>query len=192
MEAAERGNAPHLDDALSALLDGELGDDEAARARSHLAGCPLCGTEMAEVGQVREWLRSLPPVEPPATFYQRIRPPEPAPTAVVDEVGGAGDDGRGVDGAGAPIDSGGRVAKHPGARRRGHGVQHAGAGRRGHGVLALAGCAAATAVVLGVAAPDDPETSPPVGRFIEAHAAAAGGDPVTDLAPVVVPVSFRR
>ena len=163
MEAAERGNAPHLDDALSALLDGELGDDEAARARSHLAGCPLCGTEMAEVGQVREWLPSLPPVEPPATFYQRIRPPEPV-----------------------------TAAQHPDARRREHDAQHAGARRRRHGLLALAGCAAATAVMLGLAAPDDPETSPPVGRFIEAHATATGGDPVTDLAPVVVPVSLRR
>jgi len=145
----------HLGDALSALLDGELSDDDAAGARTHLAGCDVCEAEMAAVAQVRSLLRDLPPAEPPADFYRRIRTPVVTDTP-------------------RPMP----VPARP---------------RRRVGVAAFAACAAATLVLLGFAAPHDSETSPPVGRFIEAHAtAAAGGDPVSQMAPVVVPVSFRR
>ncbi|MGI9032262.1 MAG: anti-sigma factor family protein [Acidimicrobiales bacterium] len=136
----------HLGDALSAMLDGELepADEEAAGA--HLALCPQCRAELASVAKARSWVRSLPPVEPPAAFYQRI--PRGAP-----------------------------------------GIHH----RRRAGVVALVGCTAAAALVLGVASPREPSTSPPVGRFVEAHATAVGGgDPVSHLVPAAVPVSFRR
>ncbi len=159
MKRDDPGGVPHLGDALSALLDGELSDDAAAEARTHLAACPACRVEMTAVSHVRSLLRDLPPVEPPADFYRRIRTPP--------------------------------AVSLPGPERPPE--RGAGPPRRRAGLAALAACAAAALVVLGIAAPHDPETSPPVGRFIEAHAtAAAGGDPVSQMAPVVVPVSFRR
>jgi anti-sigma factor RsiW len=148
--------AGHLGDALSALLDGELEPATEEAARAHLAGCPACGAEQAAVAQARRWVRSLPPVEPPARFYGRMLGDRPAGTA---------------------------------HRRRAGTAAH----RRRAGVAAFAACAAASAVLLGVTSPSDPSTSPPVGRFIEAHATAVGGgDPVSHLVTVGVPVSFGR
>jgi len=180
VETDDRAPTQHLGDTLSALIDGELTDDAAASARAHLAGCRACEAEMAAVDQVRSWLRDLPPVEPPADFYRRIRSSEPeaastpaTPTLLTAVPATA------VPATAVPATARASTTATVRPRRR-------------SGVVALVGCAAATAVVLGVAAPHDPETTPPVGRFIEAHATAAGGDPVTHLAPVVVPVSFRR
>ena len=63
----------HLGDDLSALLDGELTGRLADEARAHLARCPACSAELAAVGEARSWVRALPPVEPPADFYERLR-----------------------------------------------------------------------------------------------------------------------
>jgi anti-sigma factor RsiW len=157
--------AGHLGDALSALLDGELEPATEEAARAHLAGCPACGAEQAAVAQARRWVRSLPPVEPPARFYGRMLGDRPAGTAHRRRAG---------------------TAAH---RRRAGTAAH----RRRAGVAAFAACAAASAVLLGVTSPSDPSTSPPVGRFIEAHATAVGGgDPVSHLVTVGVPVSFGR
>jgi anti-sigma factor RsiW len=57
---------PHLGDALSALLDGELSGDEAAAARAHLGECRSCADELAGVESVRGVVRGLTPVDPPA------------------------------------------------------------------------------------------------------------------------------
>jgi anti-sigma factor RsiW len=64
----DAGPVPHLGDALSGLLDGELEPAEAAAARAHLAACPGCAAELRGVGAARGWVRSLPPVEPRAGF----------------------------------------------------------------------------------------------------------------------------
>ena len=57
----------------------------------------------------------------------------------------------------------------------------------------LAGAAAAVAVgVLGLAPHRAQPVQPPVARFVDAHATATpGADPLSGLAPVAVPVSFR-
>jgi len=158
--------AGHLGDVLSALLDGELGGDAAEAARAHLAGCPTCEAERVAVGQARTWLRALPPVEPPADFYLRLFATE----AVESRPEGP-----------RPADDAMVVALHASPRSRWR-----------SGVAAMVACAAATVVVLGLVAPHDASTTPPVTRFIEAHATAGGGgDPVSDLAPAVVPVVFR-
>jgi anti-sigma factor RsiW len=68
----------HLDDALSALADGELSADEEARARAHLAECEGCRLELAAVERVRSMVRSLPVLDRPAV---RRRPPWPAAVA---------------------------------------------------------------------------------------------------------------
>jgi anti-sigma factor RsiW len=70
----------HLDDQLSALLDGELSGAEEVAARAHLAGCPACRSQLEEVGAARTWVRDLGPVDPPFGFYERMllhqgRPP---------------------------------------------------------------------------------------------------------------------
>jgi len=159
----------HLGDALSALLDGELGDAEAVAVRAHLATCSMCETELAEIGEARSWLRDLPPVEPPADFVERVSagsvpernagPPASSQDATVTPIGEA-----------------------PGRRRQWRA-----------GVAAMSACAAVTIVVLGMAAPRDPPASPPLGRFIVAHEAEVGvGDPVSELATAVVPLGFRR
>jgi hypothetical protein len=127
----------------------------------------MCGAESIAVTQARSWLRGLPPVEPPADFYVRLF----------------------AAGAGEAHDAG----EAPGAR--GAAVTSLVVARRSRvraGVAAMAACAAATVVVLGLASPHESPTTPPVTRFIEAHATAVGGgDPVSQLAPAVVPVAFR-
>ena len=59
-------------------------------------------------------------------------------------------------------------------------------------LTALAGVAAAAALVVLAVAPRPAHTAkPPVSTFVDAHATASSdGDPVTGLAPVAVPASF--
>lgn len=138
----------HLGDLISALLDGELSPAQIASAEGHLAACRACSDELADVRTARAWVRGLPPVEPPAGFYERILRAE-AP------------EGR------------------PSLRRK---------------VLAFAGSAAAAVALVTVAAPRQSPVSPPVNRMVEAHATGASlsSDPLSRLAPLGVPVSFRR
>jgi anti-sigma factor RsiW len=60
------------------------------------------------------------------------------------------------------------------------------------GVAAVAGGAAAAAVLVVLVTPPADRVGPPVGDLVERHAAtaSAGGDPVTEFAPVGVPVRF--
>jgi anti-sigma factor RsiW len=71
------GPSDHLGDRLSGLLDGELAEREAQQARRHLDACPRCSEELQAVGEAREWLRHLPPVEPPAEFAERLLASDP-------------------------------------------------------------------------------------------------------------------
>ena len=143
----------HLGDLLSGLLDGELPADIEASARAHLAACPACTSEMEDVRTARSWLRALPPVEPPAGFYERVLRDEP-PEGVL-------------------------VAGAPSIRRK---------------VLAFAGSAAAALALVTVAAPRQSPVQPSVNSMVEAHATGASlnSDPLSGLAPLGVPVSFRR
>ena len=54
----------HLDDALSALVDGQLSDAELAAAQTHLHGCEACRAELEAIRTVRAVVRGLPDVEP--------------------------------------------------------------------------------------------------------------------------------
>ena len=67
-------------------------------------------------------------------------------------------------------------------------------GSRRVALAALAGSAAAAVGLLGLAPPRDTPVSPSVGRFVEAHATGASlsGDPLSRLAPIGVPITFRR
>ena len=62
----------HLGDLVSALLDGELVGSEADLARAHIAACPICQAELQHVGAARDALRSLPHLDPPPDFLDRV------------------------------------------------------------------------------------------------------------------------
>lgn len=69
---------------LSAYIDRELTGGEMARMRRHLCECRCCGAEAAELQRLKEVLASVPGVEPPAGFEERLfsavlAPPKPAP-----------------------------------------------------------------------------------------------------------------
>ncbi|MDQ6910828.1 MAG: zf-HC2 domain-containing protein, partial [Actinomycetota bacterium] len=63
---------PHLGDALSALLDGELSAEEAAPVGAHLAVCEVCTRDLEAERAVRSRLRGLPPQQPPSGFVERL------------------------------------------------------------------------------------------------------------------------
>lgn len=54
----------HLDEALSAMADGQLTDAELAAAETHLHGCDTCRAELEAIRTVRSLVRALPDVEP--------------------------------------------------------------------------------------------------------------------------------
>ena len=61
--------AQHLDvDALNAYLDHQLSPQEMVAARAHLATCPACGRELAELRATVALLRELPQYLPRRTF----------------------------------------------------------------------------------------------------------------------------
>jgi anti-sigma factor RsiW len=68
----------HLDEVLSAYLDGELTPAERADADAHLAGCSFCQAELEDERAVRDSVRGLPAVDPPVGFYERILRDGPA------------------------------------------------------------------------------------------------------------------
>ena len=49
----------HLGTLISALIDGELAGAELDRASAHLAGCPACRTEAAQLRQLKRELSAL-------------------------------------------------------------------------------------------------------------------------------------
>ena len=153
----------HLGDLLSGMLDGELTQTAVEAAQAHLAVCTACMYELENVRTARLWVRDLPQAEPPAGFYERIL--------------------RGEAPEGFPRS--GRA----GAFGFGHGAPSL---RRK--VLAVAGSAAAAVALLTVAAPRQSPVSPSVNRMVEAHATGASlsSDPLSRLAPLGVPVSFRK
>jgi len=155
----------HLGDALSGLLDGELGPDQEDAALAHLAGCPGCAEELSAVRQARTWVRALPPVDPPLGFYERMLR-----------------EGRQPFERQRPVPA---IPLAPAAARA-----HL---RRRAGAVAV-GAAAAAVTVLGVGSPRQAPVSPPVPRMVEAHAggSSVGADLISKLAPLGIPVTFGR
>ncbi|HEX8770801.1 MAG TPA: zf-HC2 domain-containing protein [Acidimicrobiales bacterium] len=71
---------------------------------------------------------------------------------------------------------------HVGGRRR----------RLRVGAAALGVSAAAALAVLFLSSPTNAPVSPQMTRLVEAHATSSSGDPISQLAPIGVPVSFQR
>ena len=68
-------DGPHLGDALSALVDGELSPAEEAEARRHLDECADCADELAATQATADLVRGLPAVDPRFGFYERLLRP---------------------------------------------------------------------------------------------------------------------
>ncbi|HEY2814331.1 MAG TPA: zf-HC2 domain-containing protein [Acidimicrobiales bacterium] len=73
----------HLDEELSALLDGELAPDEVETVNAHLARCASCRADLESIRAVRAQLRGAPAVDPPFGFYERLERKRRSPWAVV-------------------------------------------------------------------------------------------------------------
>lgn len=57
---------------LSAYCGGDLGPAERVRIEAHLASCPACRAEVADLGTTLHLIRSTPQVEPPPWMTSRI------------------------------------------------------------------------------------------------------------------------
>ncbi|HLJ07235.1 MAG TPA: zf-HC2 domain-containing protein [Acidimicrobiia bacterium] len=150
----------HLGDALSAFLDDELAPAARREAETHLAGCSDCRAELEEVAAARRAIRIM-----PVHATRRALWGEDPGGAVPGPSGGPGEGWPGL------------TSRRPAAARR----------RRAAWALAAA-VAAAIALLL----PRDPSVAPSLPSLADTHAARASvtGDPLSQLAPIAVPVSF--
>jgi Putative zinc-finger len=62
----------HAEDALSALVDGELDPEEEAAVRDHVAGCATCAAELDGIRRSRRVVRLLPAVHVPEDVTARL------------------------------------------------------------------------------------------------------------------------
>jgi len=58
---------------LTAYLDGELADDHGSVVRGHLRECAACRQRARDEAALRDGLRVLPPVDPPATLWAGVQ-----------------------------------------------------------------------------------------------------------------------
>lgn len=58
---------------ITAYLDGELGDDRGSALRGHLRGCEGCRRAASDEAALRDGLRSLPPLDPPASMWAGVQ-----------------------------------------------------------------------------------------------------------------------
>lgn len=66
------GGGTHLDEELSAYLDGELDEAGYQHAYYHLSTCDGCRTQLDALSAIRTTIRNAPPVEPPFGFIDRV------------------------------------------------------------------------------------------------------------------------
>ncbi|MEA2698467.1 MAG: hypothetical protein QOI66_2738 [Myxococcales bacterium] len=64
--------SPHVVDHLSAYLDGDLGEQAAARVRAHLSECAACAQAAGEMNALIAAARALDRPEPPPTLWPAI------------------------------------------------------------------------------------------------------------------------
>jgi hypothetical protein len=58
---------------LTAYLDGELADDRGSAVRGHLRACAECRAIAHDEAALRDGLRELPPVDPPASLWANVQ-----------------------------------------------------------------------------------------------------------------------
>jgi len=155
----------HLGDALSAFLDDELAPAARREAEAHLAGCPGCRGELEEVAAARRAIRIMP--------VHATRRPLWGDELIAAVPGVPG--GFGIGAADAPWPQ--PSAHRPAASRR----------RRAAWALV-----AAAAAIVALLLPRDPSVAPSLPSLADTHAARASitEDPLSQLAPIAVPVRF--
>lgn len=58
---------------LTAYLDGELADERGSAVRGHLRGCEACRQVATDEAALRDGLRALPPLDPPASLWAGVQ-----------------------------------------------------------------------------------------------------------------------
>ena len=58
---------------LTAYLEGELEGDRGTAVRGHLRGCDACRKVAADEAALRDGLRALPPIDPPASLWAGVQ-----------------------------------------------------------------------------------------------------------------------
>jgi negative regulator of sigma E activity len=58
---------------LTAYLDGELADDHGSVVRGHLRECPACRDVASDEAALRDGLREMPAVDPPASLWAGVQ-----------------------------------------------------------------------------------------------------------------------
>lgn len=74
-------NCP-FEEEVSALFDGELAADDAARVQAHAASCPSCRTLLDDLQEIRQTLAPLQPVAHRSWLRQRISVSLPVAAAI--------------------------------------------------------------------------------------------------------------
>lgn len=72
-EDAPEFTCARMQTSISAMLDGELSEEDALILQAHLSTCPACASEVALLEQVADSVRALPEVELPFGLERRIR-----------------------------------------------------------------------------------------------------------------------
>jgi len=65
-------NAAHVEELLSAYLEGDLDAGRIAEVEAHLALCPDCASLFEAVGGVREGLAAVPEINPPSDLLRKL------------------------------------------------------------------------------------------------------------------------
>src|SRR5262245_12263465 len=58
---------------LTAYLDGELADDHGSVVRGHLRECAACRQVARDEAELRDCLRTLPVIDPPASLWAGVQ-----------------------------------------------------------------------------------------------------------------------
>jgi hypothetical protein len=58
---------------LTAYLDGDLDDHRGSAVRGHLRGCEACRSVASDEAALRDGLRALPPLDPPASLWEGVQ-----------------------------------------------------------------------------------------------------------------------
>lgn len=156
---------------ISAYLDGECTDLEAAWVEEQLEASAETRAVLDEVREARAAVRSLPLRDAPADFWERLL--------------AVGPDGESVDGRAATVPAPAAPGDLAAQRRR---------RRPSRWVAAAAGVAAAFVIGAVVFVPHEQSVTPPVATFTQAHAVRSSlqEDAVSALVPLAVQGGFRR
>lgn len=65
-------NAAHVEELLSAYLEGDLDADQIAEVKAHMALCPDCASLFDAIGGAREALAALPGIDPPSGLLRKL------------------------------------------------------------------------------------------------------------------------